>query len=188
LSPFEFVSVAVALFYAMALGRLVNGLAPSLRADARWPVHIAWILILILTGTLQWFLFWNLGSTSWNALRFLFVLGLPGILLARAGILLGEHPARVVSFRAQFLERRVPFFSLAIASAIHASLLPWVLGVTPWFHLVGIHRVAIFFVVPAVAGILLRGERSHAVLAFLYFLAVAIGFVTAPGIDIAPKS
>lgn len=186
MSPFEFVSVAVALFYAMALGRLVNGLAPSLRADARWPIHIAWIFILILTGTLQWWMLWNVGSTSWTAPRFLFVLSLPGILLARAGLLLGENPAEVVSFRAQFFQRRVPFFSLAIVSAIQGSLSPWVSGGTPWFQFAGIHRVAMIFVVLGVAGILLRGERSHAVLAFLYSLAVAIGFVLAPGIDVTP--
>lgn len=186
MSPFEFVSVAVALFYAMALGRLVNGLGPSLRADARWSVHIAWILILILTGTLQWWMLWNVGSTSWTALRFLFVLALPGILLARAGILLGEQPAEVVSFHAHFFERRVPFFTLAIASAIQGALSPWVLGGTPWFKLAGVHRVAIVFVALGVAGILCRGERSHAVLASLYFVAVAIGFALAPGIVVAP--
>lgn len=185
MSPFEFVSVAVALFYAMALGRLVNGLAPSLRADARWSIHIAWILILILTSTLQWWMLWSVSSTSWNALRFLFILGLPAMLLARAGVLLGEHPAEVVSFRAQFFERRVPFFSLAIASAIQGALSPWVLGGTPWFELAGVHRVSTIFVVLGAAGILLRGEKSHAALAFLYLIAVAIGFALAPGIDIA---
>ncbi len=186
MSPFEFVSVAVALFYAMALGRLVNGLTPSLRPDARWLVQFAWIVILIATGILQWWMFWSAASVSWTALRFLFVLTLPGILLARAGILLGEQPEEVVSFRDQFIERRVPFFALAIAAAIQGSLSPWVLGGTPWFQLVGVHRVSAIFVVLGAAGILLRGERSHAALAFLYSLAVVIGFSLAPGIGDVP--
>jgi hypothetical protein len=56
LSPFEYVSVAIALVYAMALGRLVSGISPSLRTDARYLVHLIWIAALILGGTLQWWM------------------------------------------------------------------------------------------------------------------------------------
>lgn len=182
MSRFEFVSVAVALFYAMALGRLVNGIAPSLRRDARFPVQVAWIFVLLLTGTLQWWMMWVTASSSWTAPRFLFVLSLPAVLLARTQILLGEDPVEVGSFRDRFFARRVPFFALAIVAAVQGALAPWIFGSIPWFQPGEIHRLTAIFVTLGVAGLVCKSERAHTILVTAYAFAVAAAFALAPGV------
>jgi len=167
----------------MALGRLADGLAPSLRASARYPVHVAWVAALILSGTLQWWLLWNLNEASWTAVRFLFVLAMPGILLARSRVLLGENPSSVPSFRDHFHRSRIQFFSLTLVAGVQAGMLPWVLGQSPWFSFHPIHRLIAIFVPLVIAGLVFKGERIQALLAALFVLLYAYGFLSAPGVS-----
>ncbi len=58
MSHFEYVSVALALLYALILGRLLSGLAPALDQSRRYSYHAAWIFALILIALLQRWGYW----------------------------------------------------------------------------------------------------------------------------------
>jgi hypothetical protein len=113
----------------------------------------------------------------------LFILTLPGILLIRAGMLLGEDPASVSSFREHFHRYRVRFYSLTLVAAVQGVLSPWVLGLSPWFSPMPVHRLAVIFISLAIAGLVFKGERVQLVLAALFLFAYACGFALVSGVS-----
>ena len=183
MSHFEYVSVAIALMYAMALNRLISGFSPIVREGARYPIHVGWVLQLILVSVMQWWVFWRASQVDWTPIRFLWVLAVPAVMLVRASVLIGEHPEVVESFRDHFFQRRVRFFSLGIASSILGCFGPWVLGIVPWFTAAPIHPVVILVATISLAGVVLKSPRAHAALLLLSLLLAAAAFFLVPAVQ-----
>ena len=180
MSHFEFVSVAVALIYALVVARLLTGLTPSLQADRRYAVQIAWIFVLLLSCVLQWWVFWRTSEVSWSPIRFLWVLILPSMLFLQAGLLVGANPETIESFRTHFAARRVPLFSLGLASAAVSAIFPWVLGLAPWLALAPFHPIAVVFALLWTAGLVFPSDRAQATIVSVTFLVVIGGFFFIP--------
>ena len=70
MSHFEYVSIAVALIYALVIGRLLTGLGPSIEERRRYPIQIAWIVTLFLVCIFSWWQLWTTREVEWTALRF----------------------------------------------------------------------------------------------------------------------
>jgi hypothetical protein len=180
MSHFEYISVALALINALIVSRLLNGLIPSFSSGARYPIHFAWVVTLILITVLQWWAFWRANGVEWTAFRFLWALSLPAILFLRVGVLLGERPEEVTSFKDHFFESRVRFFSLGLIAAFLIGLTPWVLGTTPWFSVEPLHASIIVLAVLSIAGMLLKEARAQGVIVLLIFLSTLLGFAWLP--------
>ena len=180
MSHFEYISVAIALMYALLMGRLLSGLSPSFNKSRRYPIHLAWVVTLILVSILQWWVLWRTNEIAWTPFRFLWVLAMPAVLFIRAGILLGERPGEVVSYQEHFFQYRVQFFSLGIASAILIIFAPWVFGAVPWFTAAPLHPSGAVLGTISIAGLAFKGSRPHAIIVLLSFLLVASSFLVIP--------
>ena len=155
MSHFEYVSVAMALLNALAVGRLLSALAPACDRKRRYWVHAAWVFTLVLVATLQWWSFWTWRHVAWEPISFLWALSLPGLLFVQAGVLVGEGPGSIASFRDRFYDRRVVFFSLSTASGVNIALGPWILGQAPWLTATPSHPVAASLIALSLAGLVL---------------------------------
>ena len=180
MSHFEYVSVAIALLSALAIGRLLSGFSTALDQSRRYWVHLGWIVVLLLVCVGQWWGLWRMRDVSWTPIRFLFVLSMPGLLFVQAVVLMGEDPGRVDSFCEHFFNRRVRFFSVALVSAIVLAFSPWVFGNVPWLDVARVHVAAAALVALSVAGMGFKSHATHSVLVVLGLLLAAAGFVIAP--------
>ena len=138
MSQFEYISVAVALVFALVVGRILEGLTSTLSHQRRYPVHSVWVAQILLVCVGQWWILWRTASVDWTAFRFLWVLATPAIQYARVAVLLGE-PHSVRSYREHFYSVRRVFFGIGVASGVYTVLSPWVLGAVPWLTGAPIH-------------------------------------------------
>ena len=115
MSHFEYVSVAYALLYALAIGRLLGGLSPAMDVGRRYWVHLIWILVLLLATVMAWWVGWRSSEVVWTPLRFLFGLSLPAFIFVRASVLLGNSNDLPDSYYDHFYEIRLGVFSLGVA-------------------------------------------------------------------------
>ena len=119
-------------------------------------------------------------QVSWTPIRFLWALSFPGFLFVLASILVGEDPGSVESFRKRYFDRRVPFFSLVLATAIASAFGPWIFGLLPWLDLAPVHPVAAVVATLSVAGLGFKSHNVHAILVSLGLLLAAAQFVFMP--------
>ena len=182
MSQFEYVSVAIALVSALAVGRLLAGFSPALAESRRYWLHIAWLVALLFVCVTLWWGLWGVRQISWTPFRFFWVLSMPGLLFVQAAVLLGDEPARVESFRVHYFDHRIPFFSLLLASAVVLGFNPWVFGFVPWLAPAPFHPVAAVLGGLSVAGLAFKSPAVHAILVAIVLLASAASLVVAPPI------
>lgn len=176
MSHFEYVSVAIALMNALAIGRLLAGLSSSLAADRQYWVHTTWISTLLLISVMSWWAMWGLSEVAWTPIRFLWALSLPALLYVRASVLLGHSGDEPDSYHEHFYAQRPLFFSLGLVTSAFIALTPWVQGLFPWFEMRPIHISAAFVATISILGLLFRSPTVHAVLAVLGLISAASGF------------
>ena len=177
MSHFEYISIAVALIFALVVGRLLSGLGPSLEKGKRYPIHIAWIFTLFLVCILAWWQLWSTREVQWTALRFLWVLALPCFLYIRVAILTGSDPREIESFRDHFYSNRLSFFWMGLATSVYISLSPWVYGGVPWLHWATIHPGSIQLGIFSIAGLIFRQQSAHWAIVILSLFGVLALFV-----------
>lgn len=180
MTHFEYISVGAALIFALVIGRLVGGLAPALAKERRYWVHAGWIVVLLLITVFQWWGIWRVRAVEWTPIRFLWLLMLPGILLARAILLVGANPDSIESFKQHFFQIRLRFFGLGLASGLHLFLTPWIAGVVPWLVEAPAHRQAVIVSIISILGLSLRNETFHWMLVLVSLASVITGFVLIP--------
>jgi dolichyl-phosphate-mannose--protein O-mannosyl transferase len=117
MSHFEYVSVAIALIFALAVGRLLGGLSLSLTESRRYWVHTTWIVVLLLVSVMSWWFMWRGNEVTWTPIRFLWALSIPALLYVRAAVLLGRPGEEPGSFYDHFYKIRPLFFSLGLVVA-----------------------------------------------------------------------
>ncbi len=185
MSHFEYVSVAYALIYALAVGRLLGGLPLAMDASRRYWVHLIWILLLLLVTVMAWWVGWGSSEVIWTPLRFLLGLSLPALIFLRASVLLGNSSDPPDSYYDHFYETRVHFFALGVAAAAVIIFLPWVYGSTHWFTWAPIHLDAIGLLVISIVGMYSRSPTVHTAIAVLSLISVAIAFFIIPVAKVA---
>ena len=173
-SQFEYVSVAIALIYALAVGRVLAGITPALAPTRRYSVHAAWLVHILLVCATQWWLLWRTSTVEWTALKFVWILALPSLQYVRAAILLGT-PESVPSYREHFFGVRRTYFAVSLAVPVHSSLTLWVLGQAPWFTFTGFHLTMLPIAGFCVVGLASSRETVHrAVVGLALLFSVAV--------------
>ena len=135
---------------------------------------------MILVTVFQWWGIWRVRQLDWTPFLFLWLLLMPGIMLARSIVLVGTNPETIQSFREHFFEIRVRFFSLGLASGLHLVFTPWVGGLVPWLSIAPAHRQALLVSAISILGICVRHEGVHKVLVFASLASVVVGFILVP--------
>jgi hypothetical protein len=181
LSQFEYVSVAIALIYALAVGRVLAGITPALAPTRRYPVHAAWLVLTLLACVAQWWGLWRTSTVEWTALGFLWVLAVPSLQYVRAAILLGT-PESVPSYREHFFGVRRTYFAIGLATPVHSSLTPWVLGQVQWLtFLPGFHLGMLAIAACCVVGLCSKSETVHRAVAGIALLLSVIVLARSAG-------
>ena len=183
MSHFEYVSVAIALIFALLVGRLLAGLSPSLESGRRYPVHATWVVVLLLASVMQWWVIWRTNQVTWTPIRFLWALAIPGIVFLRAGVLLTGRPDEVPSFRDHFFAHRLQFFALGVVGGAQAGLSPWVLGVVPWLEFAPVHPNASVLTLLSIAGLIFRDPKAHLLVVLLSLIGVLAAFYVLPAVE-----
>ncbi len=185
MSQFEYVSVAVALLYAVAVGRLLTAMPDVFDPERRYGVHAAWCCYLLVFCISMWFAFWNWRQVEFGPLTFLGALTVPALVIVRAELLCGRASREIVDYRAHFYSYsvRVPFFAVGLFSICFLTLSPWVAGFIPWGELTRFHAVMAIFVAIWSLGLITDRPRVHGALvtAQLGFAVLNFFWGTSPG-------
>ena len=142
MSQFEFVSVAVALLYAIGVGRLLSSLPDLFDPERRSWISLGWAIYLLLFCLSTWYGFWEWRDFTYNPATFLGALGPPAFVIVRVELLCGRASREITDYEAHFWNVRVPFFAVGLVSMAFLFFSPWVGGQIPWgtftgFHLLG---------------------------------------------------
>lgn len=180
MSQFEYVSVAVALVFTLAVGRVLAGLNDAVSSERRYFVHAGWVVHILLACVALWWAIWRNINVEWTAFRFLWVLAVPALQYLRAAVLLGDAGS-VASYRDHFYRVRRPYFALVGVVAIHGGLSPWVLGRVPWLTPSPNHLGASLVAAIALVGFSSSSERLHSILVWLGLGLVVASFALLPG-------
>ena len=106
---------------------------------------------------------------------------MPSVAYVRAGILLGT-PESVPSYREHFFRVRLPFFAIGLATPVHSSLTPWVLGQVPWLNfLPGFHLSMMAIAGYCVVGLASKSEDVHRAVAGIALLLSLIVLARSAG-------
>lgn len=174
MSQFEYISVAIALIFALVVGRVLAGITPALAPTRRYSVHAAWLAQILLSCVAQWWNLWRTFDVDWTAFRFLWILAMPSLQYVRTAVLVGT-PESVVSYQEHFFAVRRTYFAIGLAIPIHSSLSPWVLGNAPWFTFVpGFHPGMLALGIGCLVGLSSSNETLHRALVGLFLLLASI--------------
>ena len=181
MSQFEFVSVALALVYSFAAARLLAAAPWVFEPSRRYWIHAFWYAVVLLALVVTWWAVWSLRDVQWNAFRFLWALAIPALIYVRVGALVSQDPSSQSSWRDHYYASRVPFFGIGLAIMLNSALIPWVMGIVPWFELARVHAGAgLLFVLYSLAIASPRpGVHGGVVLSNLVMLLVSMIVLTA---------
>jgi len=180
MSHFEYVSVATALIYALAIGRLLGGLAPAMEAGRRYWVHLIWVFVLLLVAVMAWWIMWRTSGVTWTPLKFLWALSLPAFVFVRASILLGNSNDPPVSYFDHYYEKRTLFFGVGLGVAIFIIFTPWIFQSRPWFAMAPVHPSAAGLLTISAIGLFSRSHGVHAVIAVFSLISATAAFFAIP--------
>jgi hypothetical protein len=175
MSEFEYVSVAVALAYSFAVARIVGAFPSVLAVNRRYWVHGVWTLVLLMAAISTWWTIWDLREVEWNPIRFTWVLIIPALIHLRVGVLVSENPAVIASWRDHYYENRMQFFGVGLLIALNYAVLPWVMGVVPWFAGTDLHFAFASLLTISVLGLVSANPTLHGVLASVNLIMILAG-------------
>ena len=127
---FEYISVALSLFYALVLAKLLGGLPAAVHGQRRYWVHLLWVVNLLLACLVSWQGIWAFRDVDWVPGRFFAVFAFPSLLYLRAAVLLTEEPREVRSWREHYYGNCRGFFLLGAVGSLNLAVSPsFVMGV-----------------------------------------------------------
>lgn len=162
MSQFEFVSVAVALLYAIAIGRLLAALPELFERERGYWITQGWAIYLVLFVISAWFGFWDWRDFTFTPGTFLGALAPPAFVIVRVELLCGRASREIADYRAHFYAIRVPFFAVGLVSMLFLFFSPWVGGQVPFWTFTAFHVLGLAAVVVWVAGIVSDHPTLHA--------------------------
>jgi len=180
MSHFEYVSVAVALIYSLAIARLLGGLPHTSAKSQGSAVALLWNIGMILGCMTSWWVLWRFKDIAWNPLAFVWVVAVPGFAYLQAAILLTDTPGQVDSWESQFWAARRRFFSVGLMRALHAALLPWVAGALEWFTPAPVHAGTLVSVPIFLIALWSESRRVHLTIGCVQILLPALFILITP--------
>jgi hypothetical protein len=173
LTQFEFFAVAVSIILALGIGRLLDGVLPSLQSSRHYWVHFLWVIQKLLNHILWWWGSWSANSfENWNLAWFLWILAGPIVLYLQATALVTTTPNDIESWEEHFFKIRRWFFAgnITIAALLLLGRVTTPINLSPS---VTIGLMALAFI--AVIGIATDNRRVHGVLVVLALSIQVLG-------------
>jgi len=121
---FEYMSVAIAIILALALGEGLRGLQSALEPSKRYGIHVTWIFIKLANPIFYWWATWPLRDFPdfWNMGTFTIMLIMPCIMYLQLHSLVSDNPDQVEDWRTHFYAQRRWFFGLNTLLGVFAIL------------------------------------------------------------------
>ena len=176
MTHFEFVSVAAALIYALAIGKLTSGIAMSLQTNKFYWIHAVWMIGLLLVCVLQWWGIWGMRTIEWTPLSFLWLLMMPGLLLIRSSLLVGADPNSIESYETHFYRIRIRFFALSVLTGCQVLVGTWVLYEEPASTFRPIQAQGLIILSVSIIGLISPRRSIHGAIALSSVIAPIVGF------------
>jgi hypothetical protein len=182
MTQFEFISVAASIVLAMSAARMLAALPHVLAAGRRYWVHALWSMILLLMHLGFWWAIWSYREVDpWTFRGFVAVMLTPAFLYLAVNALVSDNPVSVESWRTHFYARHRAILSLVIATALSIPLRQFaVLGDASAPAIEGALApplpAVIGFFLMALAGVVSKTERVHAVLVVIFSAAFLFNF------------
>jgi hypothetical protein len=173
LDLFEFVTVMVSIILGLSLARLLDGIAGvALRADrvTLFPVHSAWVVVVLITHATVWWSTWDYRSIEWDFARFVTVNSTPLVLFFISAILLPrDSQGGGLDLKAHFGKVRTMLMA-GYAFAMFVWILdgPLIFRSEPLYNPMRMGQLLGLFV--ALWGLRNDGERVQAVIAAVVLL------------------
>lgn len=118
---FEYLAIAFGLLFSMTALRLVGGLPAALDPDRRYWVHLALLIVLLVSSASGFWTFWSMSGVQWTFPRFALALGMPAVMYFNACALVPADPADVPSWRDYYFGVRTRLFAGVAAWAVVAA-------------------------------------------------------------------
>jgi NO-binding membrane sensor protein with MHYT domain len=180
---FEYLTIAFSLIFSFSAMRLLSGLPYAIRPEARYWVHLAFILIHLGGTAFNFWNYWKFHDADWTLPKFLVALGPPAAVYFIACSLVPENPSAVTSWRNHYYSVRQSFFLGLIVWALAVTAMVTFVTGLPWLHPLRVGQ-AILLLYGAV-GMLVNKPRIHAALAIGAVIGLA---VTASTVYLQPDS
>lgn len=184
---FDYLGVLISVILGLALTHVLMGVSRMIqsRHSARiyW-VQLVWVVTVLIFVLAIWFgMYWWRQVTVWTIQDFLFLAGYASVLFLLSSILFPAESCEGVDFEALFFRNKNWFFGLLLLSLaldIPETVTKQIAGLRPvpvqyWVFMPTVVGLAI-------AGIVTRNRRWHAVIA-LCWLASLVGYLTLSAID-----
>jgi len=169
---FEYLAIAFSLVFSFSAMRLLSGLPYAIRPEARYWVHLTFVLIHLLGTALSFWNFWAFRLADWTLPRFLLALASPAVVYFIACSLVPENPSAVTSWRNHYYSARRSFFlGLSVWALVLAGATTLVIGL-PWFHPARAGQAVLLLI--GALGIFFTSPRVHAALAVGVVVAIAV--------------
>ncbi len=181
MSQFEFVSVATALLYAIAIGRLLSALPDLFEPGRRYWISQGWAIYLLLFCLSTWYGFWEWRDNTFDPITFLGALMPPAFVIVRVELLCGRASREIEDHRAHFYAIRVPFFAVGLVSMSFLFFSPWVGGQVPWGTFTSFHYLGGISLAVWIAGLVSDHPTLHGSLVSFQVVATLAQFFRGVG-------
>ncbi len=131
---FEYVAVAASLICSFVAVRILGAIPLVLAPDRRYWVHAAWVFLLLVLLSIQWWIFWSYRDVEWTYWRFVLALAPLGLVYVVSSLVIPANADRITSWKAHFFGIRVRVFALALANIVVMVLCTVLLLGHPLLH------------------------------------------------------
>lgn len=112
MSIFEYIAIALSLFFSYAVLRLVSVLPHALSGERRYALHLGHIAFVLYAIAVTFWAQWQFRDEEWTLLRFLLLLCSPVSLYYLACILAPNSAQDIASWRDYYYSQRKPYFAV----------------------------------------------------------------------------
>jgi hypothetical protein len=166
---FEYLAIAYSLVLSFSAMRLIEGLPKAIDPRQRDWTHLVSVCTVLLWCVTTFWLFWSYRESSWTYHRFLLALASPGLNYFMACTLIPRESEGVTSWRSYFRSVKTRYFGALACWVVVVAALTTVLVEMPlWGH--GARRGQLVILTLAIVGVVSKGERTIAVVAWLFLL------------------
>jgi len=171
---FEYLAIAYSLVLSFSAMRLIEGLPKAADPRQRDWTHLVLVCSVLLWSATTFWLFWSYREASWTYPRFLLALASPGLNYFMACTLIPRESEGVTSWRSYFRSVKTRFFGALACWVVVVAALTTVLVEMPlWGH--PARRGQLAMLTLAIVGVVSKGERTIAVVAWLFLFATVAG-------------
>lgn len=170
----EVIMTGYSILVALSIARLLDGLRPAFKADARYFVHTLWLLNKLINVLVVYWATWYFTGDAISFAQFLIILTPPAIVYLQVDALLSKKPEEVEDWRAHFYANHRFLFMANFALGL--SLLAQILWASNKSYPPQVFFLLGMLSLVSLVGAWSKSHRVHVAIVALAFLNLTAGF------------